>query len=105
VDLLAVNLHHVEDLVKIPGITVDEVVDQVDIGGVAMIRSAAKNFRYVTVATRPEHYPLIIHEMQAHEGQVSFATRFRLAQDAFAETARYDRLLADYLERSEPPKE
>ncbi len=105
VDLLAANLHHIEDIVKTPGITVDEVVDQVDIGGIAMIRSAAKNFRYVTVATRPAHYPLIVHEMQAHDGTVSFATRFRLAQEAFAEAARYDRLLAEWLERSEPPKE
>lgn len=105
VDLLAVNLHHIEEIIKIPGITVDEVVDQVDIGGIAMIRSAAKNFRYVTVATSPAHYPLIIHEMQAHDGAVSFATRFRLAQEAFAETARYDRFLAEWLERSEPPKE
>lgn len=105
VDLLAVNLHHVEDIVKTPGITVDEVIDQVDIGGIAMIRSAAKNFRYVAVATNPNHYPLLVHEMQAHEGGVSFTTRFRLAQEAFAETARYDRLLAEWLERSEPPKE
>ncbi len=105
VDLVVVNLHPIEELVNRPNITVDEVVDQVDIGGIAMIRSAAKNFRYVTVIVNPERYASVAHELQAHEGSVSFATRFRLAQEAFAETARYDRVLAEYLERSEPPEE
>jgi phosphoribosylaminoimidazolecarboxamide formyltransferase/IMP cyclohydrolase len=77
----------------------------VDIGGVAMLRSAAKNFRYVTAVVSPGHYPAILHEMQAHDGSVSFPTRFRLAQEAFAETAKYDKILSDFLERSEPPED
>jgi phosphoribosylaminoimidazolecarboxamide formyltransferase/IMP cyclohydrolase len=104
VDLLVVNLQSLSDLLKTPGISVDEVVDQVDIGGVAMLRSAAKNFRYVTAVVSPRHYPTVLHEMQAHEGSVSFPTRFRLAQEAFAATAEYDRLLSEYLEKCEPPE-
>lgn len=105
VDLLVVNLHPIGELLSKPNTTVDEVVDQVDIGGIAMIRSAAKNFRYVTVIVNPERYVSVAHELQAHEGSVSFATRFRLAQEAFAATAQYDRVLAEYLERCEPPEE
>lgn len=104
VDLLVVNLRSIADIVKTPGISVDEVIDQVDIGGIAMLRSAAKNFRYVTAVITPERYPTILHEMKANEGSVSFTTRFRLAQDAFAATAAYDRALAEYIERCEPPE-
>jgi len=105
VDMLVVNLHPLEELIANPAITPDEVVDQVDIGGVAMIRSAAKNFRYVTVVVNPERYASVAHELQAHEGSVPFATRFRLAQEAFSATAAYDRDLAEYLQGCEPPKE
>lgn len=105
IDMLVVNVRGITEIVQTPGISVDEVVDQVDIGGIAMLRSAAKNFRYVTAVVKPDHYRMVLHEMQAREGSVSFSTRFRLAQDAFSETAQYDRLLAEYLERCEPPEE
>ena len=70
-----------------------------------MIRSAAKNFRYVTVVVNPERYSTVMHEMRAHEGEVTFKTRFRLAQEAFACVANYDRVVADYLRSCEPPEE
>jgi phosphoribosylaminoimidazolecarboxamide formyltransferase/IMP cyclohydrolase len=105
VDFVAVNLHPMEALAQRPGVTVDEVVEQIDIGGTAMIRSAAKSFRYVTVVVNPARYKAVMHEMQAHEGQVTFATRFRLAQEAFACTANYDRFISEYLRSTEPPKE
>ena len=105
VDMLVVNLHSLDELMQQPAVTPDEVVDQVDIGGVAMIRSAAKNFRYVTVVVNPERYTSVAHELQAHEGVVPFTTRFRLAQEAFALTAQYDAELAAYLQRCEPPEE
>ncbi len=105
VDMLVVNLRPLEELIANPAVTPDEVVDQVDIGGVAMIRSAAKNFRYVTVVVNPERYASVAHEMQAHEGSLPFSMRFRLAQEAFAATARYDEVLAEYLQRCEPPEE
>ncbi|HOZ46181.1 MAG TPA: IMP cyclohydrolase [Candidatus Hydrogenedentes bacterium] len=105
IDLVVVNLHPLERLMKTPGLMVDEVIDQVDIGGTAMIRSAAKNFRYVTVVVSPDRYPVIIHELRAHDGEVSFATRYRLAEEAFACTARYDAALSEYLGNTQPSEE
>ncbi len=97
IDLVVVNLHPVESLVQQPGITMDEVIEQIDIGGATMLRSAAKNFRYVTVVVNPERYSAIMHEMRAHNGAVTYPTRFLLAQEAFACTAHYDQVIADYL--------
>ena len=105
IDFVAVNLHPIEEMTGRPGVTIEEVVDQIDIGGPAMVRSAAKNFRYVTVVVKPERYKSVMHEMRAHEGEVSFATRHRLAQEAFEATAAYDKFIADYLRGSEPPEE
>lgn len=105
VDLVAVNLHPLGELMEKAPVTPEEVVEQVDIGGTAMIRSAAKNYRYVTVAVNPERYSTVVHELRAHEGSITFTTRFRLAQEAFACTAEYDRVLADYLRSCEPPEE
>jgi phosphoribosylaminoimidazolecarboxamide formyltransferase/IMP cyclohydrolase len=105
IDFVAVNLHPLDRFIEQPSLTVEEVVEQIDIGGTAMIRSAAKNFRYVTVVVNPARYKTIIHEMHAHEGQVSFPTRFRLAQEAFACTAAYDEMMADYLRSTQPPRE
>jgi len=105
VDLVAVNLHPLDTLSRQPGITVDEVVEQIDIGGTAMVRSAAKNFRYVSLVVNPERYRTLIHEMHGHEGAVTFATRYRLAQEAFEYTARYDKFIAEYLLNAEAPKE
>ena len=102
VDLVAVNLRPIGDIASNPAITLEEVVEQVDIGGTAMIRSAAKNYRYVTVAVNPERYSSIIHELRANDGEIPFQIRFRLAQEAFARTAQYDRELSDFLRSHEP---
>ncbi len=104
IDFVVVNLHPLESLMKTPGITLEEVIEQTDIGGTAMIRSAAKNLRYVTVVVNPERYPTVIHELRANEGSISFATRFRLAKEAFACTADYDKTISDFLAQSEPPE-
>jgi phosphoribosylaminoimidazolecarboxamide formyltransferase / IMP cyclohydrolase len=104
IDLLVSNLNPVESVMEQASITPDEVVDQIDIGGTAMIRSAAKNFRYVTVVVNPERYSTIMHELRAHEGAITFETRRTLAQEAFACTANYDQSLADYLSKVEAPK-
>jgi len=105
IDMVVVNVHPIEDLIRRPAITPDEVVEQVDIGGVAMIRSAAKNFRYVTVVVNPARYTTLIHELRAHEGAVPFMSRYRLAQEAFACTAQYDAALSTYLPDCERPEE
>ena len=102
IDLVVANLHPVESVFHTPGITPEEVIEQIDIGGATMIRSAAKNFRYVTVVVNPERYTSIMHELRAHDGEVTFPTRFGLAQEAFSCTARYDQLIADYLRQEEP---
>lgn len=105
VDMVVVNLHPVHALINEPSSTPEEVFEQIDIGGMAMLRSAAKNYRYVTVVVNPERYTAVAHELRAHEGNVSFSTRFRLAQEAFNSTAQYDQELAEYLRRCEPPEE
>ena len=105
IDLVAVNLHPVNMVLAQPGTTLDEVLAMVDIGGATMLRSAAKNFRYVAVVVNPERYTTIIHEMRAHDGGLTFTTRFRLAQEAFECTARYDQVIADYLRSAEPQEE
>lgn len=105
IDLVVVNLHPVEELMQRASITHEEVIEQIDIGGVAMIRSAAKNYRYVTVVVNPERYSTVIHAMRAHEGGVPFKMRFDLAKEAFETTARYDQLLADYFAKCQPPKD
>lgn len=101
VDLLVANLHPVEALIAQPGITPEEVIEQIDIGGMSMIRSAAKNFRYVAAVVNPERYSTIMHEMRAHGGALTFETRHRLAQEAFACAARYDQTIADYLKNAQ----
>lgn len=105
IDFVAVNLHPLVALTAQPGVRPEEVIEQVDIGGTAMIRSAGKNFRYVTVVVNPARYKTVIHEMRAHDGEVPFPTRYRLAQEAFACIAEYDAFIADYLRRTEPPEE
>ena len=103
VDMVVVNLQPVEQLIGRTGTTFDEVLEQTDIGGSAMIRSAAKNFRYVTVVVNPQRYPAVMHDLRALECEVSYETRYRLAQEAFACTSAYDRSVADYLESQQPP--
>jgi phosphoribosylaminoimidazolecarboxamide formyltransferase / IMP cyclohydrolase len=101
IDLVVANLPPIESLLTHPGITPEEIIEQIDIGGVAMIRSAAKNFRYVGVIVNPRRYAGIIHELRARGGTLTFETRHRLAQEAFACTAEYDRVIADYLKTTE----
>lgn len=105
IDLLVVNVQPVSSLLSQPGISTEEVFNQTDIGGIAMIRSAAKNFRYVTSVVNPERYASVMHELRAHDGEITFATRYRLAQEAFAFTAEYDRSIAEFLRQTEPPAE
>jgi len=105
VDLVVINLHPVEAVMQQPGITLDEVIDQIDIGGSAMLRSAAKNFRYVTAIVNPGDYATVMHDMRAHDGAVDYRTRFRLAQDAFAATAAYDQAIVAYLQTLPTPED
>lgn len=96
IDLVAVNLYPFEETVAKPDVTLAEAVENIDIGGPAMIRAAAKNFRYVTVITDPSAYDAVA-DMIAKEGCVSGLKRMELAQQAFSHTAAYDKHIAAYL--------
>ncbi|MDH7498821.1 MAG: bifunctional phosphoribosylaminoimidazolecarboxamide formyltransferase/IMP cyclohydrolase, partial [candidate division NC10 bacterium] len=102
IDLVAINLYPFEQATAKEGCTFEEAIENIDIGGPAMIRSASKNFQDVTVLTDPSDYPLILHELQANQGVVAEATNLRLAQKAFRHTARYDGLIASYLSECRP---
>jgi phosphoribosylaminoimidazolecarboxamide formyltransferase / IMP cyclohydrolase len=97
IDLVVVNLYPFEATVERPGVTREEAIEQIDIGGPSMLRSAAKNHRWVTVACRPERYREIIEEMERRSGATSLALRERLAIEVFRTTAAYDRAIGEHL--------
>ncbi len=96
IDLVAVNLYPFVQTVARPGVSIEEAVENIDIGGPAMVRSAAKNHRFVTVIVDPFDYTAVAGEIE-RTGAVSLATRKRLAVKAFAHTAAYDAAIAGYL--------
>ncbi len=97
IDLLVVNLYPFEQTVARPETTLAEAIEQIDIGGPAMLRSAAKNFRSVAVITDPADYAVVAAELKANGGDTTEETRARLARKVFATTARYDGAIAAYL--------
>lgn len=99
IDLVAVNLYPFEQTVAKPGISLAEAIENIDIGGPSMVRSAAKNYRSVTVICDPARYSEVLEEMRRSGGEVSDSTRARLALDAFRHTARYDMAIHSYLAR------
>jgi phosphoribosylaminoimidazolecarboxamide formyltransferase/IMP cyclohydrolase len=99
IDMVVVNLYAFEKTASRPGVHFDEVIENIDIGGPSMVRSAAKNFRDVAIVTSPEDYPAIAQEMVSSAGELTLATRWRLAQKAFATTAAYDSAISSTLER------
>ena len=98
IDLVVVNLYPFSATARKPGVTAEELIENIDIGGPAMLRSAAKNFESVAVVTDPADYDAIAKEIEATRG-VSLATRLSLARKAYARTARYDGEIATELER------
>src|SRR5437868_10028021 len=99
IDMVVVNLYAFEKTASKPGVPFEELVENIDIGGPSMIRSAAKNFQDVAVVTSPADYDALAEEMANSGGQLSSATKWRLAQKAFATTAAYDSAIASTLER------
>jgi phosphoribosylaminoimidazolecarboxamide formyltransferase/IMP cyclohydrolase len=97
IDLLVLNLYPFERVSSDPGSTLDEVVENIDIGGPAMLRSAAKNFARVAVATDPAQYAALVAELDGNDGALSARTRFALSVAAFNRVARYDACISDYL--------
>jgi phosphoribosylaminoimidazolecarboxamide formyltransferase/IMP cyclohydrolase len=97
IDLVVVNLYPFQETVARSGCTLDEAVENIDIGGPTMVRAAAKNHAGVAVVTDPADYAAIIAELERSGGSLSAATRLALAKKAFAHTAAYDAAIANYL--------
>jgi phosphoribosylaminoimidazolecarboxamide formyltransferase / IMP cyclohydrolase len=97
IDLVVVNLYPFEQTIRREGVTREEAIEQIDIGGPAMIRSAAKNSQDVAVVVLPSQYNLVLGELKENTGSLSFGLRNRLATEAFNHTASYDAYIGAYL--------
>ena len=97
IDLVVVNLYPFTQTIARAGCTLEEAIENIDIGGPAMVRSAAKNHAHVAVVTDPADYAAILHEIQTTNGAVGAPMRFALAQKAFSHTAAYDGAISNYL--------
>ena len=97
IDMVVVNLYPFEATISKPNVKIDEAIENIDIGGPTLIRSAAKNHNYVAVITNPDKYESIIKELKENNGELSLNTRKILALEAFSHTARYDSIISNYL--------
>ncbi|HJW23371.1 MAG TPA: bifunctional phosphoribosylaminoimidazolecarboxamide formyltransferase/IMP cyclohydrolase [Rhodocyclaceae bacterium] len=97
IDLVCVNLYPFRETVAKPDVTLEDAIENIDIGGPAMVRSAAKNYAGVAIVTDPADYQSILDEMKANGGALQLDTRFGLAKKAFVHTARYDSAIANWL--------
>ncbi|MDQ1285146.1 MAG: hypothetical protein QG663_554 [Thermodesulfobacteriota bacterium] len=98
IDMVVVNLYAFEKTIADPQCDLANAIENIDIGGPALLRAAAKNYPFVTVVTDPNDYQTVISEMKKTGGSVSEATNFRLAKKVFRLTNQYDGAIADYLE-------
>ena len=99
IDMVVVNLYAFEKTASQPGVAFGHLIENIDIGGPSMVRSAAKNFEDVAIVTRVEDYPALIEELKVNHGGLTRATRWNLARKAFALTAAYDSAISSTLER------
>ena len=97
IDLVCVNLYPFEQTVTKPGCTIEEAIENIDIGGPSMVRSAAKNHKFVAIVTSPDQYARVVEQMRNNNGAVGGKLREDLARAAFALTAGYDAAIAKYL--------
>lgn len=97
IDLVCVNLYPFEATIAKPDVTLEDAIENIDIGGPTMLRSSAKNMKFVTVVTNPADYDRVIAEMKANDGSTTEAFRFELGQKVFARTAEYDAMIARHL--------
>jgi phosphoribosylaminoimidazolecarboxamide formyltransferase / IMP cyclohydrolase len=101
IDLVVVNLYPFESTVARPDVSIEEAIEKIDIGGPSMLRSAAKNYRSVTVVTDPGDYDTVLEELEQHGCETTLAVRERFAIKAFLTTFRYDQAIAEYLSRKQ----
>nr|MBP7323301.1 IMP cyclohydrolase [Deltaproteobacteria bacterium] len=99
IDLVVVNLYPFENTVARQDCTLEDAIENIDIGGPTMLRSAAKNYTYVAVVTDPKDYQKIIKEMDSLDNALSLETRFYLAKKVFQLTAHYDTAITEYLKK------
>ncbi len=97
IDMVVINLYPFQQTIS-RGCTLDEAIENIDIGGPAMLRSSAKNYKYVTVIIDPKDYDTVLNEMELNDGCVSEETNFRLAIKVFELTSQYDSMIATYLQ-------
>lgn len=100
IDLIVVNLYPFKETILKPGVTQEEAIENIDIGGPAMLRSAAKNYRDVTVVVNPEDYGKVLAQL-GEMGHTTLETRYELAKKVFQYTAHYDTMIASYLGRND----
>ncbi len=99
IDMVVVNLYAFEKTAAQPGVAFGHLIENIDIGGPSMVRSAAKNFEDVAIVTKSADYPALIEELKNNSGALSRETRWRLAKQAFATTAAYDSAIANALDK------
>jgi len=99
IDMVVVNLYTFEETISKPGVTFNDAIENIDIGGPTMLRSASKNFKDVAVIVDPADYLAIIREMKDQNGDLSYKTRLALAKKVFRHTSRYDTVISEYLAR------
>jgi len=97
IDLVVVNLYPFKDVIKKKDVSLEEAIENIDIGGPTMLRSAAKNYKYVTIVTDPADYKSLVDELNANKGSISDETNFKLAVKAFSHVAGYDAAISNYL--------
>ncbi|HEY2664432.1 MAG TPA: bifunctional phosphoribosylaminoimidazolecarboxamide formyltransferase/IMP cyclohydrolase, partial [Candidatus Binataceae bacterium] len=97
IDLVVVNFYPFEQTVAKGGASLDHALESIDIGGPALVRAAAKNYRDVAVVVDPSDYAALVDELRSSSGALSLGTRFKLARKAFAKVAQYDAAIANYL--------
>ncbi len=101
IDLVVVNLYPFEATIAKPDVTLAEAIENIDIGGPSMIRSAAKNYESVTVVVDPADYAWVLEEMRDNNGETTLKTRERLAIKAFIKTSEYDRTIGNFLNKEQ----
>jgi len=101
IDMVVVNLYQFEKTVAKEGVTLEEAIENIDIGGPSMLRSSAKNFKDVTVIVDPVDYDRVLKEMEDSGGETTLKTRFRLARKVFRLTHEYDGAISQYLDMTD----
>ncbi len=101
IDMVVVNLYPFEETVSREDVTKEEAIENIDIGGPTMLRSAAKNYRFVAAVSSPSQYERVLRELQENGSELAEDTLKALAEEVFAKTSRYDALIARYLAKGE----